>query len=340
MPLACSRSAKICVADKMLLLGLWDHAPYELRTHATGNQVFPSRRMLAEETGQTVDAVRDQLRRLAAAGWIRVEGDGWALAWMVPFEVPPATQTLGPATRTAGHEPPPGDSNPGPPATQTLGPATRTAGVGDSNRRPSKQENSNTPNEQTSAGQPALPGFIAEPAQAQPAPQRKTKGSKPSTEQATPAQIREWWSCVYLPIRKRLYDRWHPTNRVQPIECTDDRVKDIRDRLKASCGNQTPEQQIQSLTHVIERVEERVDSQRGITVPTRNGGEYNTMDNIAPAFWLRRTNFNEMLERPALVRKPASMGTPSGFPSLIERSVYEPYRPFDNSVAPDEQERS
>jgi hypothetical protein len=85
-PLPCSRGSGICMADKLLLLVMWGYAPYTLRAHATGKQVYPSRRMLAEETGQTLDAVRDQLRRLLAAGWIRIDGEGWALAWVTPFE--------------------------------------------------------------------------------------------------------------------------------------------------------------------------------------------------------------------------------------------------------------
>lgn len=179
MPLACSRGSAICMADKLLLLAMWRRAPYDLRGPATGKQVYPSRRLLAEETGQTLDAVRDQLRRLLAAGWVRVDGEGWALAWVTPFEVKPATLPPEPAVQVADMQEQPGGSSRLPQATLTQTTATLTAGVGDSNRRPSEQELSTTPDEQTIASKPAPDVSPVEP--------RKTRARKPP--KSKPGQV-------------------------------------------------------------------------------------------------------------------------------------------------------
>jgi hypothetical protein len=175
--LACTRGSGICMADKLLLLVMWKRAPYDLRGHATGKQVYPSRRLLAEETGQTLDAVRDQLRRLLAAGWIRVDGDGWALAWVTPFEVAQATLTRFEATQVTEPSVDSGDSSRRPPATLTPGEATLTAGPGDSNRRPSEQERSNPPDEHTTAREPdpGVDSSGSQPREPEPTPSAKPR---------------------------------------------------------------------------------------------------------------------------------------------------------------------
>jgi hypothetical protein len=167
-------------------------------------------------------------------------------------------------------------------------------------------------------GQVTLPGV--------PVASEARTGIRKVNEVATPAQIREWWAKVYLPLRKRVFDRWHPANGVKSLDCTDDRLKDIRARLSGSCGSKTPEEQLEALTHVIERVEERINSQRGAKVPTRTGGTYNTMDNIGPAFWLRRENFNGLLETPAPPRSATTTAAVGDF-ERIEAPVYDPNGP-------------
>jgi hypothetical protein len=278
--------------------------------------------MLAEETGQTLDAVRDQLRRLLASGWIRVDGDGWALAWMVPFEVQPATQTPKPATRAQGQTKDPGDSNRRPPATLTQGEATLTAGAGDSNRRPSKQENSNEPIEHTSAGQPALPGFVAEQAQAQPAQTRKPKGSKSPTD----GELVTWWSEIYLPLRARTFERWRPEAPILDLQCTPVRQKDIRARLNSSLPGRPWAEQRECLTHVVSCAAATVDEQKGAMVPWERGanGQYDTMKNIGPDYWLKPSRFQELLEAPRPAREAEAQLSVIPRIQRIEAPNYEP----------------
>jgi hypothetical protein len=113
IPLRTPRGAEaLSEADKPLLMHLWSFAPFKLTGDASHRQVFPSRARLARETGSEPDAVKARLRRLAKAGWIRRVGDGWDLAWMVPFtKRVPGTQV--PESEACGLETPgiqvPGD---------------------------------------------------------------------------------------------------------------------------------------------------------------------------------------------------------------------------------------
>jgi hypothetical protein len=130
IPLRTPRGAEtLSEADKPLLMHLWSFAPFKLTGDASHKQVFPSRARLARETGSEPDAVKARLRRLAKAGWIRRVGDGWDLAWMVPFTArEPGTQI--PEVDTCGLEPPgtqiPGESEC--PGIQLPGPGTQVPG--------------------------------------------------------------------------------------------------------------------------------------------------------------------------------------------------------------------
>jgi hypothetical protein len=78
-------------AAKILLLALWAFAPWKGEPGAA--VVWPSRRTLAERTGQSEAAVRDQLGRLARLGWIRRTRKGWDLAWEQPFSLEATEQS-------------------------------------------------------------------------------------------------------------------------------------------------------------------------------------------------------------------------------------------------------
>lgn len=70
---------------KLTLAALWSFAPFGAEHDAN---VTVTRRMLSEETGQTFDAVKRQIFRLSAAGWIYRVGDGWDLRWRMPEQNP------------------------------------------------------------------------------------------------------------------------------------------------------------------------------------------------------------------------------------------------------------
>lgn len=110
---------------KLLLAALWSFAPFGVDGHASARDVFPSRRLLAEETGQSLDAVKRQLARLAAAGWIIRQRDGWDLRWREPVTVVPGVPES-PGTTV----PAPGDESPRPPVTADPSPDTKVTGPG------------------------------------------------------------------------------------------------------------------------------------------------------------------------------------------------------------------
>lgn len=73
------------------LVGLWTFADFG----ASGpTHVWPTREQLAERTGQGVNSVKKQLRKLADLGLVEPASRGWVLAWGVPTV--PGPDTTGP----------------------------------------------------------------------------------------------------------------------------------------------------------------------------------------------------------------------------------------------------
>jgi hypothetical protein len=144
------------------------------------------------------------------------------------------------------------------------------------------------------------------------------------TAGATPAQIREWWSEVYLPIRKRVFERWRPDASIRDVECSDARVKEIRVRLNGSMPNASWAEQRNALTHVVECAAEKVAEQKGAVVPWGDR-TYDTMKNIAPEYWLKQSRFQELIESPVPSRATTTDAT--GSFERIAAPVYDPTGP-------------
>jgi hypothetical protein len=85
-PLACSRGSGIDAGCKSTLQAAWDHVRWDIAREPIGDErPWASAETLAAETGEKVGTVRDRLRKLTAAGWVRWEKRAWSLAWRVPF---------------------------------------------------------------------------------------------------------------------------------------------------------------------------------------------------------------------------------------------------------------
>lgn len=91
--LGSKRGAGLPGAAKILLMAMWSYVPGDIAGDASHRQCWPSREALAEATGSSMEAVKEQLRLLAALGWIRRKGRGWDLAWQVSFSARAAVQT-------------------------------------------------------------------------------------------------------------------------------------------------------------------------------------------------------------------------------------------------------
>lgn len=93
------------------LVGLWSFADYG----STGPvHVWPRREQLAERTGQSANAVKKQLRKLAELGLVEVDAHGWRLAWGAErgpqgpgrvLQAPEQSGPIGSAPDTAGPKP-------------------------------------------------------------------------------------------------------------------------------------------------------------------------------------------------------------------------------------------
>lgn len=70
---------------KVVLQAHWNAVDFEVERDATARECYVSAEYVAAEIGSSEAAVVDRRRKLIAAGWIRREGRGWALAWREPF---------------------------------------------------------------------------------------------------------------------------------------------------------------------------------------------------------------------------------------------------------------
>ena len=79
------RGDPVDAGAKAVLQELWDRVDWTRTDNSPARDCYPSRRRMAEDLGTSVDVIKKRLVMLAAAGWIRRERDGWALAWGEPF---------------------------------------------------------------------------------------------------------------------------------------------------------------------------------------------------------------------------------------------------------------
>lgn len=85
-----SADGKTDPGAKLLWLTLWSYAPLERAKDDEGSNrepvsVWPTRKTIAEELGESLETVKGWLKRVAAAGWVRRAGSRWELAVCVPF---------------------------------------------------------------------------------------------------------------------------------------------------------------------------------------------------------------------------------------------------------------
>jgi hypothetical protein len=72
--------------DKIALMGLWSFADPDVLSDAV---VTTTRRAVARVTGAHVDTIKEAMRRLSVAGWIRRRRGSLELAWMTTFTARP-----------------------------------------------------------------------------------------------------------------------------------------------------------------------------------------------------------------------------------------------------------
>jgi hypothetical protein len=158
-PLPCSRGG-LDGSAKLTMLELWSAGTWTLEA---SQRVSTTREQLAAGTGQSLDVIKDHLRRLALLGWIRRTAAGWELAWATPFETSPGVQVAGSTVQTPGSIGEPGGSSrrePGGSSRRVDGSNPRAGG---SSRRPSNQVLSSVPSGETSTGPERDPVTLPEP---------------------------------------------------------------------------------------------------------------------------------------------------------------------------------
>lgn len=138
MPLPCSRGG-LDWGSKATLLALWSEAAWAVEASQVVPAHLVARARLAAATGQTIAAVRDQLAKLSALGWIRRVPCGVELAWMEPTEVrrEEVEQSIRPATPTVRAV---DGSDRHRSTVQADGPTVRPDSADGSSRRPSIQD--------------------------------------------------------------------------------------------------------------------------------------------------------------------------------------------------------
>lgn len=203
---------------KLTLAALWSFAPFGVSTHASSRDVFPSRRLLAEETGQTLEAVKRQLMRLSSAGWIERDREGWNLRWReaqpTPVTTVPARVPESPGTTVAD----PGDYSGRPPATTDPGPGTTVTGSGDHSDHGSEghDQSSDRTKERTSARPSRFPPQAdpdLRPAPASPEP-RAPAAEREATKRENARKVQQ----AAATMREQFPDRAAPKPGKCPLE--------------------------------------------------------------------------------------------------------------------------
>ena len=83
-PLSEARGSGLDAGCKAVLQRAWDYVDWAIERDATGRECYPSAKTIADDIGSTLATVRDRIRKLTAAGWMRRDGRGWALSWARP----------------------------------------------------------------------------------------------------------------------------------------------------------------------------------------------------------------------------------------------------------------
>jgi len=152
------RGQPLDAGSKLLLMELWNRVDWSRESDAPARDCYPSRRRLAEDTGTTVVAVKSRLIRLAAAGWIRREQDGWALAWARPWPVEPATTSPDEVATTTDHARRPGGCNDRPRLPEPPSEVVATSAPGCQNHHiPSQNQANDQPHDRDRSAPPPEP---------------------------------------------------------------------------------------------------------------------------------------------------------------------------------------
>jgi hypothetical protein len=110
----------------------------------------------------------------------------------------------------------------------------------------------------------------------------------------TAAEIRAWWETTYTPLRRDTRARWRPGSRVQDLPCNPKRIAAIRKLIADNWPGAEWSAVRDRLTHVVQAAAAKVATQRGERVPYK-GGTYDTLRNADPDYWLKATNFDQLL---------------------------------------------
>ena len=81
------RSDLLDAGCKVVLQAHWNCVDPDVERDASGSECWPTAEAIAHAIGSTESAVVDRRRKLIAAGWMRRDGAGWALAWQRPLAV-------------------------------------------------------------------------------------------------------------------------------------------------------------------------------------------------------------------------------------------------------------
>jgi hypothetical protein len=342
-----------------VLMGLWSFT----RGNADGEcVVFPTRAKLAKAIGLTTRAVRIQLVKLRALGWIRDEPEhefsnlAIRLAWVSPVQAwADAAQTDGSTVPVSGtDEPHDGMPDPvcgTPMQAEHLCPTSGTPVSDERNTCVRRAEQvitqnckgTSQKNQPEEPASPARPDAVAAKPKARrnrasPAqPSLPMPGADPPADSAPPPkpdglpEITAWWA-RFNAIRKAEYQRWHNAD-ARDIQLTPDRIRDLRARLAEHEPRRPIAIQLAAADHVLAVIVAWVGRDRGRPVPRKDGPAYDSMKRLSPDYWLRSDNFRKHIEDDLPREQPATE-------SSFERMPYTPPSYYAGEMDHHQQEES
>lgn len=131
------------------------------------------------------------------------------------------------------------------------------------------------------------------------------QGAVVTAGQISAANIRAWWTEVFVPLRIETLNRYQPGS-AQAIQCSKSRVKAIQERLADTCGDLPWADQRAGLTHVVRNAAARVDEFRGQKAPWN----WESINAIAPKHWLAANNFTNYYESSTMYGQPPPRAEP------------------------------